>query len=218
MRFHLVLLALLLAAAYGLAAPAEKTAEGIEQVLRGARLGTAFGDFVDAHPEAVYSDAELRATPVSKEAPGALLVVHPQDPFLDLYSFSNFGFKEDTLYELVAVWSGEPDTVRAQCTQFIKAVMKRHGPDYTRKSIRVFPKSKEERPVAVFYWEDKDAATLAFYTPPYAYDPQAKATLTYAQFSKGDPFLTDIFTNIATTPEQHDQVWRDIDDIVKALK
>ena len=194
-------------------------AEDLEKMLAGARVGVAFGDFVEAHPEARYSDASLRATPVNKETPGALLIVHTEDPFLGLYSFSNFGFKEGKLYELVAVWKGDAISVRGDGARFLTAVMKRHGRTYTRKSIRVFPKSSEEQPVAVFYWEDETVATLAFFPPPAASETvDGPATLTYAQFTKGDPFLTDIFTNTATTPEQHEQVWRDIDDIVKALK
>ncbi len=192
--------------------------DDLEKMLHGARIGTAFTDFVEAHPEAVYSDASLRATPVNKETPGALLIVHVQDPFLGLYSFSNFGFKEGKLYELVAVWKGDSKTIRGHSPRFLKAVMKRHGRDYTKKSIRVFPNSKEEQPVAVFYWEGETTATLAFFTPPAAAETMdGPATLSYAQFTKGDPFLTDIFSNNATTPEQHDQVWRDIDDIVKSV-
>ena len=73
--------------------------------------------------------------------------------------------------------------------------------------------------MAVFLWEDATTSTLAFYTPPAAAETMdGPATLTYAQFTKGDPFLTDIFSNNAATPEQHEQVWRSIDDIVKALK
>ncbi|OQB38581.1 MAG: hypothetical protein BWY09_01297 [Candidatus Hydrogenedentes bacterium ADurb.Bin179] len=194
-------------------------ADAFEKMLAGTRAGTAFAEFVDAHPEARYSDEALRAAPVDKEAPGALLIVHTEDPFLGLYSFSNIGFKEGKLYEFVAVWKGNAKTVRGHCARFLAAVMKRHGREYTKKSMRVFPDSSEEQTVAVFFWEDAAAATLAFYTPPAAAETMdGPATLTYAQFTKGDPFLTDIFSNNAARPEKQEQVWRDIDDIVKALK
>lgn len=197
---------------------AEDTEKSIEDLLRGARVGTTFPEFVDAHPEAVYSDETLRQAPVAKETPGALLIVHTEDPFLGLYSFANFGFKEGKLYELVAVWSGEASGMRAQAVTFLSSVMKRHGRDYTRKSIRVLPNAKEEKTVAVFYWEKDDVAALAFYTPPPAADAGAPGTLTYAQFAKDSPFLADIFVNTPATQEQHDQAWKDMAGIVDALK
>ena len=138
-------------------------ADAFEKMLAGTRAGTAFAELVDAQPEARDSDEALRAAPVDKEAPGALLIVHTEDPFLGLYSFANFGFKDGKLYELVAVWSGEVEDIRGKCATFLSSVMTRHGKDYTRKCIRVFPNSKEERPVAVFYWEKDNVASLAFF-------------------------------------------------------
>ena len=200
-------------------AAAEETAQGgLERLLHGARIGTAFGAFVEAHPEAVYSDEEKRPLPVLKDAPGPLLIVHTEDPFLGLYQFANFGFKEDRLYEMVAVWSGEPEEVGARRRRFFTAIIKRHGHVYQRKSMRVFPGTPEERAVAVFYWEDKDAVTLAFHTPPSTLDNHPRGTLTYAQFKPGDPFLTDILTSVAATPEQHEQAWKDMADVVDALE
>jgi len=218
MRASTFCLSVILCAAAALPASAGEPGKSIEDVLHGACIGTAFPDFVDAHPEAVYSDEALRNSSVSKETPGALLVVHTEDPFLGRYSFANFGFKEGKLYELVAVWSGEPSVIRAQSLIFLSSVIKRHGSDYTRRSIRVFPNSKEERAVAVFYWEKDNIATLAFYTPPPAEDTGAPGTLTYAQFAKDSTFLTDIFVTTPTSAEQNDQAWKDMADITDALK
>lgn len=218
MRQPIPWLSLLIVGVCVLPAFAEDAEKSIEDMLRGAQAGMPFTDFVEAHPEAVYSDETLRETAVSKDAPGALLIVHTEDPFLGLYSFANFGFKDGKLYELVAVWSGEVEDIRGKCATFLSSAMKRHGKDYTRKSIRVFPNSKEERPVAVFYWEKDNVASLAFFTPPPADAPSGPGTLTYAQFAKDSAFLQDIFVTTPTTEEQHDQAWKDMAGIVDALK
>lgn len=218
MRILGLFFTLMLCIAFVASAVDGSASEGIEKVLRGACIGTSFEAFVDAHPEAVYSDDALRNTPVQKETPGAMLIVHDQDPFLGHYCFANFGFKEGSLYELVTVWKGEAKVMRAHAVGFLASVMKRHGRDYTRKSILVFPGSREEQPVAVFYWVKKGVASLAFYTPPSAGAQDPIGTLTYAQFSEDSPFLDDIFNKKPTTTEQHEAVWKDMGDIVAALK
>jgi hypothetical protein len=190
---------------------------GLERVLGDASIGASFAAFVEAHPEAVYSDEEKRKEPVKKDAPGSLLIVHTEDPFLGLYNFANFGFKEEKLYELVAVWSGNPDAVRDHRRRFFTAAIKRHGHAYVRKSMVVFPNTTEQRIVAVFYWQEPDKTILTFYTPPSPLDVNPRATLSYAQFKPDSPFLTDIFINAATTPEQHEQAWKDLSDIMEFL-
>ncbi|NLV42899.1 MAG: hypothetical protein GXY07_00190 [Candidatus Hydrogenedentes bacterium] len=218
MRILALLSALALCVSYAIPASSGETAEGIEKVLRGAGIGMAFDVFVDTHPEAVYSDDALRGTPVTKETPGAMLIVHDQDPFLGHYSFANFGFKEGSLYELVAVWKGEAAVMRAHALSFLSSVMKRHGRPYERKSILVYPGSPEEQPVAVFCWRKNGVASLAFYTPPPAGAKDPIGTLSYAQFSEDSPFLADIFDKKPTRTDQHEKVWKDVEDIVAALK
>lgn len=189
----------------------------LENVLRGAKIGMSFDDFVDTHPEAAYSDEAMRDTPVTKEQPGSMLIVHDQDPFLGHYQFSNFGFKDKRLYELVAVWKGEARAMRARAAQFFGAIIQRHGKKYERKSMFVFPDSTDERVVAVFYWKSKDHVSLAFYTPPKADEEDPIGILSYAQFSPDTAFLKDLFEEKAVPADRNAEAWASMDDIVKAL-
>lgn len=196
----------------------QDTESGMDRMLRGARVGTTFSAFVESHPEAVYSDEAKRAETVHAEDPGPLLIVHETDPFLGLYSFANFGFKNGALYEMVAVWSGDPETITAKRRRFFTAVLKHHGHSFVQKSMRVFPNTPEERTVAVFFWPETDAAVLAFHTPPSALDPYPKSALTYAVFAPEDPILKDIFAEDADASEAHKKAWQDIADIVDVLE
>lgn len=196
----------------------EETQNPLERFLHGSTIGASFDDFVRTHPEAVYSDPELRNTPVKAEVPGALLIEHESDPFLGLHGFANFGFKEGSLYELVAVWSGNPKVVEAHRKRFFKAIIQRHGHVYARETILVFPNSAEERPVPVLLWQEPTLAALAFYTMPSPLDLEPKASLTYAQFAPGDPFLTDILSRSTPNEEQQRQAWKSLEEVIALLE
>ena len=190
---------------------------GLDRMLHTAHVGVSFTEFAAAHPEAVYSDADLRETAVSAEHPGSLLITYAVDPFLGLYAFANIGFKDAALYELVSVWTGAPEDVAARRRRFFTATIQRHGPSYTRQTILVHPHTPEERPAAVFLWQDTNATTLAFYTAPSPLASYPRAALTYAQFTPGDPFLDDILYKHPPTDEQREKAWQAHEDILPWL-
>ncbi|MCK5862123.1 MAG: hypothetical protein KAH38_06540 [Candidatus Hydrogenedentes bacterium] len=190
----------------------------LDRVLRNAHIGVTFNEFISVHPEAVYSDIDIRDMPVSLERPGALLLSHDSDPFLGMASYANIGFREGTLYELVAVWNGESSVVKNMGGRFFAAAISRHGQTYLRKTILVYPHTAEERPVAVAMWQESDAAILAFYTPASSTDAPSKATLTYAQFMPDDLFLKDIFEKNLPTAEQQEEAWLLLESIMPVLE
>lgn len=202
----------------GIAADEGASQGPLQQLLRGANIGMVFSECVAAHPEAVYSDSDLRTTPVTPDKPGALLIEQESDPVFGLHAFANIGFKEGTAYELAAVWSGPPDKVAKARSSFFRAVIDRHGHAYARQAIRVYPGSVEERAAPVMLWQDAKTAVLAFYTPPSSLDRQDRATLTYAQFQAGDPFLNDILSKNAPDAEQRDLAWKDLDPVLREIE
>lgn len=193
-------------------------ASDLDLLLRGARIGMAFDMFVSRHPEAIYSDVSKRAIPVDPEAPEALLITHETDPFLETPAFANFGFRDGRLYELVTVWTGDPDTMHARRERFFAAAVCRHGHAYVRETILVHPNTVDELPVAVFCWHEPDAVSLAFHTPPSSFSQHTKGVFTYAQFSPGDPFLADILDKEALSDAQHASAWESVADILAQLE
>ena len=196
----------------------ETASNGLDRMLRNATIGVAFSEFVAAHPEATYSDTDIRDIPVSPERPDALQINHDDDPFLGLSACANIGFKDGLLYELVAVWAGEDKTVADKRRRFFTAAIQRHGQAYLRETILVYPHTPEERPVAVFMWQEPQAVILAFYTTASALDPHPKAALSYAQFAPDDPFLKDIVEKNPPTAEQQKEAWKTLADIVPLLE
>lgn len=205
-----IIFALILLVTASLAFANTPSHKGIETVLRGAKLGVSFAEFVEMHPEVVYSDAEKRSQPVTKENPDSLLITYEKDPFLGLSSFANFGFRNGNLYEFVAVWTDNPEIVRPQLRLFFNEIISQHGTTYERKSMRVYPNSEDETVVAVFYWETTQAAIMAFYTPSLPSHNQPKASVTYAQFQPNDPILKDVFTDAAPRAEQQEKAWAEL--------
>lgn len=196
----------------------EEPVQGLDRVLQGIVMGAPFGDVVAAHPEATYADADIHDIPVSPEQPGALLITHEKDPFLGLHAFANIGFKGGVVYEMVAVWVYEDGDMTKLCKRFFAAVIQRHGQAYLRETILVYPHTLEERPAAVFVWHEQDAVSLAFYTPASPLDPHPKSSLTYAQFTPGDPFLADVLEKNPPTDEQRELAWKGLKDVLPALE
>ena len=197
---------------------ADENVSGLDLVLRGISMGAKFGDVVAAHPEAAYGDAAIHDVAVSPEQPGSLLITHDEDPFLGLRAYANGGFKDGVVYELVAVWTSGTEEMADLCKRFFTAAIQRHGHAYLRETMLVHPRTPEERPVAVFAWHEKDAVALAFYTPASPLDPHPKSALTYAQFTPGDPFLTDILETNPPTDEQCKEAWESMKSILSALE
>ncbi len=189
----------------------------LDRMLRLAAIGTEFKAFVEAHPEAKRGDADRRDEPVSMEEPVDLLIVHEADPFLGLHAFANIGFREGRIYEMVSVWTGEPEPVEARRKRFFAAAVHRHGHVYTRETILVFPNTPEERPVAVLCWQDKTSVVLAFYTKTSPLAATQRASLTYALFTPDDPFLADILSRNPADEEQRKTAWAEIEDVLQAL-
>lgn len=197
---------------------AEEKVSGMNLVLQGVSMGAKFGDVVAAHPEAAYGDAAIHDLPVSPEQPGSLLITHDKDPFLGLNAFANIGFRDGVVYELVAIWTSETGEMADVCKRFFAAAVQRHGHAYLRETMLVHPRTPEERPVAVFTWHEKDVVVLAFYTPASPLDPHPKSVLTYAQFTPGDPFLTDILETNPPTDDQRKEAWESMKPILSALE
>ena len=199
-------------------AGAQDTPQGLDRILHGVTMGASFSDVATAHPEAKYSDADIRDIPVSSEQPGALLLKYDEDPLLGLHASVNIGFKEGAVYELVAVWSGSGEDVANRRRRFFTAAIQRHGQTYLRETILVYPHTPEERPAAVFMWQEKDAVILVFYTSASPIDPHPKAALTYAQFQPDDPFLKDIMEKYPPSDVQRDEAWKTVVDILPLLE
>ncbi len=209
---------ILMTTALSVAADDDLGSGGLDRVLPLAAIGTPFAEFVAAHPDAVYSDKDIRDIAVSPERPGALLITHDDDPFLGLTAFANIGFRDGTLYEFVSVWTGAEEDVHARRRRFFTAVIQQHGADYARETILVSPQMPEERAAAVFLWRESDVATLAFYTEPSPIESQPQATLTYAQFTPDDPFLDDLFSRNPPDETQRATAWEAHADILPWLE
>jgi hypothetical protein len=218
MNYHLIVIMCCCCLLSATATADDKVSEGLDLVLQDISMEAKFGDVVAAHPEAAYGDAVIHDIPVSAEQPGSLLITHDEDPFLGLRAFANVGFKDGVVYELVAVWTSETGEMADVCERFFTAAVQRHGHAYLRETMLVHPRTPEERPVAVFAWHEKDVVVLAFYTPASPLDPHPKSVLTYAQFTPGDPFLTDILETNPPTDEQRKEAWESMTSILSALE
>lgn len=187
----------------------------LDRMLQGVAMNLGFEECLKRLPEALYSDAALRDTTPTADKPDALLITHGSDPFLGVHAFANIGFQEGKVYELVAVWTGEERDMEARCSRFLKALCQRHGEDYEKKSLFVYPDSEEETAVAVWLWKEKDTVTLGFYTPPAPDSKTKSASLSFAQFKADAEFLEDVFTKNPVPEEVKENAWKKMEQILK---
>ncbi|NLN92592.1 MAG: hypothetical protein GX130_04675 [Candidatus Hydrogenedens sp.] len=187
----------------------------LDRMLQGVTINTTFEECLQRLPDALYSDAELRETRPQADKPGALLIAHGTDPFLGVHAFANIGFQEEKVYELVTVWTGEKKDMEARCKRFLKALCKRHGEDFEKKSLFVYPDSEQEMAVAVWVWENEEAVSLAFYTPPSPDSTANNASLSFAQFKPDAEFLQDVFTKNPVPEEEARKAWEKMNKLIR---
>ena len=216
MRNHMLVLAglLLLSASAPAGAPVAAPVSGLEKVVGGAVWGVPFADFIKAHPDAAYSDADQLEKKVEPEKPGGLLESHEKDPFLGLTCTVDYGFREGKLYEFVAMWSGPQESVEKGRETFFRACVARHGRNFKREAMRLRPNSDAEELIPVFCWEEPHARILAYTANPAPGGaPPRKAVINYAMFAKDDPYITSLLVGDSLGAEKHAELWKSLNGI-----
>jgi hypothetical protein len=203
-----LVLSLLSAAALAGDPPAIPTS-GLEKVVGGGVWGVPFADFVNAHPDAAYSDPTRLEMKVDPAQPGGLLESYEKDPFLGLVCTVDYGFREGKLYEFVAMWSGETAAVDKARESFFRACVARHGNNFKREAMRLRPNSDAEELIPVFCWEEAHDRVLAYTANPAPGGaPPRKAVINYSMFAKDDAYITSLLVGDTLGEEKRAELWK----------
>jgi len=210
--FALALGALSLASALDAAPASQDETESPGPLPHAVRLGDTLESFTASLPEA----QPTTPGPSEGEAGTKSLVLNSEaDPIYGLPMLADFGFREDRLYEFVAVWKSSPEKVASPRRRFWRDCLTQHGADYERCLLPVFVKEGEERQIPAACWRTPVSLTLAYCVDQRDETAPGRSMMVYAQFQPDDPTLARNLTPANPASEEHMALWRDMDALIR---